>query len=110
LRVLGNGAVLQFHRAVEVALDERAVDKVRRAADVERTHRQLRAGLTDRLSGDDADSFTDVDRRAASKIAAVALGADAADRFAGQHRTDADLLNLRLADGFGVTLLDQLAV
>ncbi len=42
------------------------------AADVERTHRELRARFADRLRGDDADSFTDVDARAASEVATVA--------------------------------------
>jgi hypothetical protein len=50
---------------------------LRRAADVEGTHGQLRARLADRLRGDDADRFADVDRRAAREVAAVALAADA---------------------------------
>jgi hypothetical protein len=39
---------------------------------VEGTHGQLRARLTDRLRGDNADSLTDVDRRTARQVAAVA--------------------------------------
>jgi hypothetical protein len=60
---------------------------------VEGTHGQLRARLTDRLRGDDADSFTDVDRRAARKVTAVAGSADAGLDFAGQRRTDLDRLD-----------------
>ncbi len=100
---------LIFTLPLKFALDEGRVDDVRRAADVERTHRELRAGLTDGLGGDDADRLTDVDRRTARQIAAVALAAHARDGLAGQHRADADFLDLRLLDGFGVTLLDQVA-
>ncbi len=44
---------------------------------VEGTHRQLRAGLTDRLGGDDADRLADVDELAGGQRTAVALRADA---------------------------------
>ena len=50
----------------------------RRAADVERAHRELRARLADRLAGDDADRLADVDLVAARQVAPVALGAHAA--------------------------------
>ena len=74
-------------------LDERLVCELRRAADVEGAHRQLRARLADRLGGDDADRLAHVDRRAARQVAAVAGGADAVRRFAGQHRADLHLLD-----------------
>ena len=45
----------------------------RRATDVERAHRELRARLADRLAGDDADRLADVDLVAAREVAAVAL-------------------------------------
>ena len=44
---------------------------------VEGPHRQLRARLTDRLGGDDADRLADVDELARRERAAVALGARA---------------------------------
>ena len=44
---------------------------------VEGTHRQLGAGLTDRLGRDDADGLADVDQLAGGQRAAVALGAGA---------------------------------
>ena len=62
-----------------------------RAADVERAHGELGAGLADRLGGDDADGFAELDRQAGREVAAVALGADAALGFAGQHRADLEL-------------------
>ncbi len=54
---------------------------LRRAADVEGTHRQLRARLTDRLRRDHADRFADVHRRTAGEVAPVALAADAHARL-----------------------------
>ena len=42
------------------------------ATDVERTHRELRARLADRLRGDDADRLADVDHVPARQVAAVA--------------------------------------
>ena len=62
-------------RALVVRFDERLVENLRRAADVEGAHGELRSGLADRLRGDDADRFTDVDRRAAGQVASVALAA-----------------------------------
>ena len=44
---------------------------------VERTHRELRARLADRLGGDDADRGADVDGAAAGEVPAVAGLADA---------------------------------
>ncbi len=81
----------------------------RRAADVERAHRQLRTGLADRLRCDDADRFAVVDRRAAGQIAAVALAADAVDEFAGQRRTDLHFLDAGLLDGVDMNLFHQRA-
>ena len=76
---------------------------------MERTHRQLRAWLTDRLRGDNADSLTLVDRRTTGQIAAVALGADAAMGLAGKRRTDADRLNASLFDRIDIELVDDVA-
>ena len=60
---------------------------------VEGAHRQLRAGLTDRLGGDDADGLADVDQLAGGERAAVALGAGADLGVTGQHRADLHLLD-----------------
>ena len=43
------------------------------AADVERTHGELRAGFADGLRGDDADRFAELDDLAGREVAAVAL-------------------------------------
>src|SRR4029079_16923626 len=61
-------------------------DSRRRAADVERTHRELRARLADRLGGDDADRQAELDQPSGREVAAVALRAAAAAARAGQHR------------------------
>ena len=50
-------------------------DARRRAADVERPHRQLRARLADRLRRDDADRLAELDHLAGREVAAVALRA-----------------------------------
>ena len=65
----------------------------RHATGVERPHRQLRAGLTDRLGGDDADRLADVDELAGRERTAVALGAGAGLGVTGQDRTDLDLVD-----------------
>src|SRR6185503_8720076 len=67
LVALGVGQVAhgggEAHRAGRLRLDV-ALHRGprRRAADVEGPHRQLRAGLADRLRGDHADGFADVHR------------------------------------------------
>lgn len=70
-----------------------------RTADVEGSHRQLGTRFTDRLSGNNTDRFTDIDRRTAGQIASVAGGADAVFAFAGQNRTDLNLFDA----GFSTT-------
>src|SRR5262245_31477129 len=111
LRIRDHVALLDLHRAVEIRLQRRLIDDLggRHAAEVERAHGELRAGLADRLRGDDADSFAEIDRRAAGEIAPVALGTDAVAGFAGQDRADADLLHARLLERIDLFLLDQLA-
>ena len=63
---------------------------------VEGTHRQLGAGLTDGLGGDDADRLTDVDQLAGGQRTAVAEGAGADRGLAGQDRAGLDLLDARV--------------
>src|SRR6185436_17687896 len=67
-----------------------------RAADVERAHRQLRAGLADRLRGDDADREAELNETPGRQIAAVALRAATAARRARQHGADLDALDARI--------------
>ena len=105
VRIADDVAVLDPDRAVEVRLDERLLGDLRRAADMERAHGELRARLADRLRGDDADRLAHIDRRAARKIAPIALAANAVLGLAGQHRADVHLM-----DAGSVELLDCLLV
>ena len=105
--VAGDVAVAHPHRAFEIRLDEGLVGDLGRAADVEGAHRELRAGLADRLRRDDADRLAMIDRRAAGEIAPVAGGADAVLRLADEHRTDLHLLDAGGRDRLDVLLLDH---
>ena len=81
-QALGLARLEQLDHARQAVRDVRAGD----AAGVERTHRQLRAGLADRLRGDDADRVADLRERAGRHRAAVAGLAHAARRLALEHR------------------------
>ena len=110
VRIAGDVQVLDLDGALEVRLDERLLGDLRRAADMERAHGELRARLADRLRGDDADRLAHIDRRAAGEIAPVALAADARLGVAGQHRTDAHLLHAGGDELLDMRLLEQRAV
>ena len=102
---------LHRDRAFVARLDARLLGAtLRRAADVEGAHRQLRARLADRLRGDHADRLADVHRRAARQVAAVAMAADADARFAGQHGADLHRLDTGRLDLVRLVLLDQRVV
>ena len=75
---------------------------------MERSQRQLRTRLADRLCGDDADHFALLHHARRGQVAAVALRADAVTRLAGKHRTDLDRLQRRLLDRLGDVLGDLL--
>src|SRR4051794_8152849 len=76
----------QLHDARQAVRDVRAGD----AAGVERPHGQLRAGLADRLRGDDADRVADLGDDARGERAPVALLAHARGRAALEHRAHRD--------------------
>src|SRR5581483_8264029 len=73
-----------------------------RTADVERAHGELRAWLADRLRGDHADRFANVDEMPTRQITAVAQRAHAELRIAGDRRTHLDALHAG-----GVQLVDH---
>src|SRR6185295_1535602 len=75
------------------------------AAGVEGPHGELRAGLADRLGGDDADSLAELDRLAGRERAAVALAAHAELGLARQRRAGA-----HPGDGVVVAEQDELLV
>jgi hypothetical protein len=68
------------------------------AADVERTHRELRSRLADRLGCNDANCLANVDDVAACQITSVALHADTAPRLTRQHGTNLDAINAGVLD------------
>src|SRR5690606_24858370 len=80
----------------------------RRTTDVERTHRQLRARLADRLSRDDANCFADVHVVTTGQVAPVAHGAHAAPRLAGEHRANHDLFDARVLDATDRGFVEEL--
>src|SRR5579862_2006493 len=84
----------EAHSSVVLGIEARLFgNSRRRAADVERTHRQLGSRLADGLCRDDASRFAQFDEAPGGQVAAVAHDADAAFRFAGQHRANFDSLD-----------------
>src|SRR5439155_1099101 len=102
--------VVELHhaRALRLVLG-RLDDAAGRAADVERPHRELRAGLADGLRGDDADGLAQLGQAAGAEVAAVAEHADAALGVAGEAGADAHALEARVLDLLR-RLLDDLVV
>ena len=60
---------------------------------MERTHRQLGTGLTDRLRSDGADGLADVDELAGRHRATVVLGGDLRIGIGSQHGVDLELFD-----------------
>ncbi len=79
-----------------------------RAADVERAHRELRAGLADGLRGDHSGGFPQLDRAAGGEVASVAAGASAAASLARQDGTNLDALDAGSLNGVGQFLVNLL--
>src|SRR5262249_11884931 len=78
-------AVADLHCGVDGRLDRGLLRAaLHRAADVEGAHRELRAGLTDRLCRDHAHGLADVHHGTPGEVAPVALCADAEAVLAGQ--------------------------
>ena len=79
----------EAHLADVLGIEARLLGDSRcRTTDVEGTHRELGSRLADGLRRDDAGGFAQFDEASGSQVAAVAHHADAALRFAGQHRAD----------------------
>ena len=75
---------------------------------VESTHRQLCSWLTDRLGGDDADSFTDLRHTAGTKVQAVALRTATTLAFASENGADFQAFHTDLSKMVGFIFADQL--
>ena len=101
----------EAHVAVVLGIEARLLGDSRcRTTDVEGTHRELGSRFADGLRRDDAGSFAEFDEASGSQVAAVAHDADAAFRFAGQHRADFHALDAgslnRSGEVFGDFLVD----
>src|ERR1700735_1144725 len=93
---LNHVQVDELHEAVVARFDFRLFgDASRRAADVERAHRQLRAGFADGLRRDHSHSFAHLHESAGGQVSAVAPSANTAAGFAGQHRANFHPLDAR---------------
>src|SRR3954470_17203700 len=102
-QALGLARLEQLDDARQTVRDVRAGD----AAGVERPHGQLRAGLADRLRGDDADRVADLGDDARGERAPVALLAHARGGAALEHRAHRDahgVLALERLDQLGQLL------
>ncbi len=101
----------EAHGAVVLGIEARLLRNSRcRTTDVEGTHRELRSRFADGLRRDDAGGLAQFDQPARSQVAAVAHHANAALRFAGQHRADLHPLDAgglnRAGQIFGDFLVD----
>ena len=86
---LHGAQIVELQRAVVLRLDDRLLEGLaRRSTDVERPHRQLRARFADGLRGNDADRFAELHELPGRQVASIALRANAAPAFAGQHRAN----------------------
>ena len=74
---------------------------------MEGAHRQLCAGFTNRLRRNNADRFTDVDRRPAREITAITGAANTADAFADQGTTDFHRLRADRFDRQDIGFVEQ---
>lgn len=77
---------------------------------MEGAHRQLRARFTNRLRGNDADRFTDIDRCTAGKVTTIAGTAHAIRRFTSENRTDLHFLNASRIDRIDMVFFNHRAL
>ena len=102
LGVLDGGDIQEFHEAVGLGVLLGLLARSGgRAADVERAHGELRSGFADGLRGNDTHRFAALHHASGRQVAAVAELADAAFRFAGQHRADLHALDTGGLNGAG---------
>src|SRR6185312_14000152 len=108
---VGDRRLAPRHAGLEQLLHPRqtAGDVLTHTTLVERTHGQLRAGLTDGLGGDDADGLADVDQLAGGHGPSVTGRADAGAGGAGQHRTHLHLRDARCQQGVDLRVTQVLA-
>ncbi len=100
----------EAHRTVRFCFDARRDRRTRCCTtDVEGTHRQLRARLTDRLRRDYTNCLARVDQRATTKITAIALATQTIACVASQRRTNFDFVDTQTLDIFNRIFIQQSA-
>ncbi len=107
--LLGNGVdVIEQDHAIALRLDLGfRRDQGRRTTHVEGTQCKLGAGLADGLGRDDPHRLAGTHLHAVGQVDAVALGADTDLCFAGEHRTDAHLVDPAAGDELGLFVADE---
>ena len=105
--IAGNRSVAQNNFAFETRFNERVIGNLRRPADMEGTHGQLGARLTDGLRRNDTDSLAHIHRCAAGQIPAIAATTYTILGFASEHRTDLHFLNSRSGQRLDMPFLDH---
>src|SRR6185295_13106219 len=107
LRITNGVDAEELHKSIGLRILFGLLARTRcRTADMEGTHGELSAGLTDGLRRYDTDRFPTLDQTAGCKVASVAKLAHAALRFAGQHRADTNALDTCCLNGDGQFLGD----
>ena len=107
---LDGAQVIVMNDPGSLGLDDGLLEGTRSdPTDVERTHRELRAGLADGLGGDDADRFADLGHAIGGEVHAVALRTATTAAFAGENRTDLELLVTDVVEAEGNGLVDHLS-
>src|SRR5262249_25420719 len=93
--------------AVEVRLEERLPENLRRTTDGNGPDGELSPRLADGLRGNDTDRLAHVDRSASGEVTPIACTAHAVGSFASQHRTDFQFLDTASGDDFDLRLRQQ---
>ena len=101
----------EAHDTVALRIEPRLFRNSRcRTTDVEGTHGELGSRFADRLGRDDSGCFAEFDETSGSQVASITHDADAAFRFAGEHRANLHALDSGSLDGtcqiFGDFLVD----
>ena len=76
---------------------------------MERPHGQLRAGLTDRLGGNNADSLAELSYLTRSKVKSVTLLTTSAVCLTGEGRANLEALEAKIFDLVGFVFANELA-
>src|SRR3954471_2331849 len=106
---LHGAEVVELERAVVLRLDDWLFERLAGSStDVERPHRQLRAGFTNRLRRDNTHRFAELHVLTGRQVASITHGADSASAFARKDRANLQAFHADLLDRCGNMLVDEL--